>query len=801
MKVPLSWLREFVDFEDTAEGLAERLTFAGIEVEDIARIGGDLTNVVTAKVLDVKQHPSADRLKICRVTDDVSEKTVVCGADNAVAGAVVVLAKPGAKLPDGTVIKETSIRGEKSEGMLCAEDEIGLSNDHSGIMILPVDTPLGISAGNALGLPDTVLDLEIVWNRPDCLSILGIAREVAVLYGKKIKMPAIDFVEQKQSASGKLSVKIDDATLCPRYTARYMENIKIEASPLWMQRRLDMCGVRALNNVVDITNYVMLECGHPLHAFDYDLLQGSRIIVRRASDGEKMRTLDGVEHELDADMLVIADSSVPVALAGVMGGEGSEIRDNTERVVLESATFYPPSVKQTSTELNVDTESSHRFERGVDAEMVDWASSRAACLMAKYAGAKIAFGLLDEYPGRKESLRIKCRFQRVRSLLGLDIGGEEICNIFESAFFRVREKNTDACLVEVPSFRLDVEMEIDLIEEVARFHGMDKLPEGAAGSLSVSTLDDSPYLKKEAMAAILLALGLTETMNYSFLSKDLLDLFGTGSSDRRVYLPNPVSADHTVMRDSLIPQMALSLGYNLSRQVADVGCFELGRVYSKNEAGEPSEEERVAIGMIGQFFLEKGMMPCAVSSEEAFRRIKGVLESLFESCGCASPRVQPEKIEFMEAGFAAGIYADDQRIGLVGLLNESVKKEWRMTGPVAIAEIATLSLIKYFGRVPKAAQITAYPSVSRDMALTVPESMTYDTIVGTIRKHAPEELTDIKLFDIFKGKGIPEGMKSMAFTLIFRSAQKTLTDVEVNDYHSAVKKALKSDLEIDIRES
>ncbi|MDP6491746.1 MAG: phenylalanine--tRNA ligase subunit beta, partial [Kiritimatiellia bacterium] len=413
MKLPLSWLREYVDVDASAEEIAEKLTFSGTEVEGIEHVGAGCESIIVGEVLAWEKHPKADRLRLCRVSDGSNELPVVCGADNFDAGDKVALAPVGATLPDGMTIKEAKLRGEVSQGMLCAEDELGLSADHAGIMILPADAAAGTPLLDVMGGVETVLELEVTWNRPDCLCVIGMAREVAALYGLDLKIPEPALEETGKPVEEWTRVEVQDAADCPRYTARVLTDAELKPSPMWMRRRLACCGVRPINNVVDITNYVMLECGHPLHAFDFAMLKESRIVVRRAAEGEQMATLDDEERRLTPEMLVIADAERPVAVAGIMGGAGSEISDATQTVLLESATFDPALTHRTSVALGLSTESSHRFERTVDRATVEWASRRAAALMGEHCGATLAAGVIDVCGEAAGQAPIVCRLGRL----------------------------------------------------------------------------------------------------------------------------------------------------------------------------------------------------------------------------------------------------------------------------------------------------------------------------------------------------------------------------------------------------
>ncbi len=810
MKLPLSWLKEYVDFELSPNELASLLTFSGTEVEGIKTIGGDFTGLVVGEVLSVERHPNADRLTVCQVNDGSSILTVVCGAPNVSAGIKVPLATIGVTLPNGLKIKKAKVRGVESFGMLCAADELGLSEDHSGLMILPADTKAGTPFSEIAGPPETVLELEVTPNRPDCLSLIGMAREVATLLGKPLKLPTPCVKESAIPVASLASVTIEDAVGCPRYTGRVVQGITIAPSPQWMQRRLSAAGIRPINNVVDITNYVMLESGQPLHAFDFELLEGRKIVVRRAKSGETMSTLDGAARELNTEMLLIADAKRPVAVAGVMGGAGSEIRDVTKTVLLESAYFKPSDVRKTSKKLGLSSESSYRFERGVDVENVEWVSRRAVQLICELAGGVAAKGVLDVFPNPQSHVQVPLRFERVRDLLGIELSNEKVMSIFISLGFGIVSKEPTRCVVDVPAFRVDVAQEADLIEEVARVHGLDKIPSPSPVAKIVPGVDDKPTRSILALRENLIGLGLSETMNYSFLSEKLLDLVGYGEPSKRIVLPNPISADHTVLRDSFIPQMIETLGRNRARQAGEASLFEMGRVFFKDAEGRNAETDRVCIGLMGPVGRAGILKSQPVKDEEMFQWIKGILEMLGRAQHVAAIakgglcrldiELKPLSSPCFEEGRAVTVWLAGACVGVMGLISERLRNEWRMADPVAVLELDVAPLLKDVLRVPVSHGIGAFPGVERDVAMVVEDGISHAAILKSIWTVAPPELVDIQMFDIYRGENVGKGRKSLAYSLTYRSMDKTLTDEEANAFHDKVKAALRKDLSADIRE-
>jgi phenylalanyl-tRNA synthetase beta chain len=800
MKLPISWLKEYVEFDDTVEGLCEKLTFSGTEVEGVEKIGDGCDGVVVGEVLAVEKHPGADRLSVCRVSDGQDEFQVVCGAPNVKAGGKYPFARVGVTLPGGFKLKKAKLRGVESQGMLCAEDELGLSDDHEGLMELADDAAIGASMTDIIGPAETVLELEVTPNRPDCLSIIGMAREVAALYGTKLKHPQVPIRESEQRAEVLTSVKIEEPSLCPRYTARILKNVKLGPSPAWMRKRLELVGIRPINNVVDITNYVLMECGHPLHAFDQDLLDEGRIVVRLPKDGEKIVTLDDVERELKPEMLIIADANKPVAVAGVMGGATSEIRESTVNVLLESACFEPDSIRGTSRELGLSSESSYRFERGTDIGGVEWASRRAASLMQQLAGAEVMNGCVDAYPAPVGEQRLLCRLERVNTLLGISISLAEMIACFEALGLPVLEKDDAGCTLLIPTFRRDLEREVDLIEEVARIYGLDRIPSPHPVSRIIPEADDRHIRAVSACLDNLCALGLREIQNYSLLAPKSLDMVDANQTAQREVLPNPISQDQSVLRTSLLPQMIETLGNNLAHQNREVALYESGKVFLRKAEGRPLEEERISLGLLGP--VGRGVFDKRkpVTPEEMFRWMKGIIESLLEAQHITCWQLEPVEQACFEAPYAVRFMAGARSLGVMGLLNSRIRNEWRFNEPVAVAELHTRELIRNAFDIQRVVAPGIYPPVERDMALLVNQSIRHEDILQAVNEAAPPELEKIELFDIYQGKNLAEGMKSMAYTLTYRSQDKTLTDEDANAYHNRVKQALRNALDIEIRE-
>ncbi len=801
MKIPLSWLKDYVEFEDTVEGLADKLTFSGIEVEGISRVGGGVPGVVVGEVVAIEKHPNADKLTVCQVNYGAGKPaTVVCGAPNVEPGGKYPFAPVGTSLPMGFTIEKRKVRGVASEGMLCAEDELGISDDHEGLLAVDSSWPPGTPLAEMMGPPETVIEVEITPNRPDCLSLIGVAREVAAIYGATLKAPDTALVESAVPVTEATSVVVEDSVDCPRYTARVLRDVKVGPSPDWMKRRLEAAGIRAINNIVDITNYVMLECGQPLHAFDQKLLAEGRIVVRHPQPGERIMTLDGIERELSPEMLVIADAVKPMAVAGVMGGEHSGIHDGTTEVLLESATFRPGAIRSTSKKLGMLSESSYRFMRGVDPGWAEFGSRRAAKLMVELAGATLLQGVADAWPEPPRPWTVTCRPARLEALLGMAASPDDIARVFTALELKVLACDSERIEVEVPTFRGDLTREADLIEEYARLQLKDLPPVRALATI-VPDADDAPAQAQDRLRDVLVGLGLQQVMNYSFLNERLLDLFDQAHAASRVPLVNPLTADHTVMRDALLPQLVENIGLNVSRQVAEVSVFETGRVFRLSADGIPAEEERVAIGLygpVGRTGLDK-FKP--VDELEMFLWIKGIWQRLAEALGLRGALLRSADRPWSEPGRGMEIVLDGEGMGWLGLLQSGIAREWRLHEPVGLLEASAVRLVRDVGAKNALAPPPSYPSIRRDAALIVAADVRHERVLEVARTAAPVELEKIELFDIYQGKNLGEGRKSMAYAFTYRSRSGTLTDEAANAFQEKVNAALKAELPAEIREN
>ncbi|MFZ2654376.1 MAG: phenylalanine--tRNA ligase subunit beta [Victivallales bacterium] len=799
MKVSYNWLSKYVDISFSDAELIEKLTMAGVEVEEVIRTSIP-NGVIVAEIIERKPHPNADKLSVCRVSTGKEELQIVCGAPNCDAGQKVPLATIGTVFVEKETgkefnIKKAKLRGVESSGMICSEKELGLSEQGSGIMVLTADAPIGKPMNGYLGA-DTAYDLEITPNRPDLLSHVGIAREIAALSGVKVKYPCAT-VDSKARISPD-TVEIIDGELCPRYTARIIRNVKVTESPEWLKQRLKSVGLRPINNIVDITNFVLLELGHPLHAFDLDLLEGGKIVVRRAADGEKIIALDGKEYKLNKDNLVICDVRKPVALAGIMGGEHSGVIETTKDVLLESAYFKPSNIRSSSRNLAISSDSSYRFERGVDFDMLVKASDRAVALILELAGGE-AGDMLDVCISRPEIKPVVCRFEKIRRILGVKISNNEIAEIFRKLELGVSDATADSCSVIPSSFRGDLKSEADLAEEVARIHGLDKIPLDSLSSIPGGSFKEDAYAVLEEARNQLIALGLDEVMNYSYADeKDALADSRYGK-DYLLAMSNPISHESAFMRPSLLSGILRTVGHNISRKNTDLAVFEIGKIFC---GSSKKDEEKIecCIALTGRRHPER------FSSEKGalydFYDLKGVLESLCETRkikNCEIRRcTENQPGNFVESA-CAELVVDGNMIAVFGEVSERLTKGMRIQNPLLVALVDMDRLLSL--PVPKIqySPISQFPSVTRDVAMVTPDNIEHAQIVKFIKSLGIPNLENVEIFDEFRDEHIGAGKKSLAYTLTFRSQERTLTDTEVNASHEKVREKLKAELHAELR--
>ncbi len=774
MLVSYKWLQDYVHVPWEPEELAHRLTMAGLEVEGITPFAQDLSHVYVGVVKACHKHPAADTLKVCSV--DVGEHgtfSIVCGAPNVAAGQTVAVALQGAKLPGGLEIQPTEIRGEVSQGMICSQAELGLGDDHQGIWVLPESLRPGAPLAEALDLDDVILDVSIYANRPDCMSMIGIAREVAALTGGELKMPPIDYSELETPIAEKTAVNVENSDLCPRYTAALLEGVQLGESPLWMQLRLKAAGMRPINNVVDITNYVMLETGQPLHAFDYERLAGGRLVIRTARSGEEMETLDDVRRKLSPDMLVIADGDKPQCIAGVMGGRESEVTEETKAILLETANFSPLSVRRTSRALGLSSESSARFEKGIDPSGTMFASKRALHLLQQLAQAKIYAGHLDIDASERKRAVIDLPLAEIERLLGAAVPEQTCIKILESLEFKVEEKEPGLLKVTVPSHRTDVKLAADLVEEVVRIWGLENVPSTLPADTSSSggqsrRLDVADYVRE-----VLVGAGLQEALSYSFGREDNNDRL-LRFDQPMIKLQNPISEDLAALRHSLLPGLLTAVGLNASRQQNRVALFEIGANYLGDLPLEtqPREEMQLCLVLWGQRNPMNWGLP-----EEAydFYDLKGILELLL-------PGEQLVWAKGSNATYHPGrqgsiMYQGSEAV-VFGEVHPAVLRNFKVPGRVYAAEVQLEKILDLFTVTPMFRSLPKFPAVDRDLAFVVDRDQEAGALIEHLKELGGELLQEVTLFDVYEGKPIPADKKSVAFSLRFQ-ADRTLTDEEI----------------------
>jgi len=799
MKFTLNWLKEYIDLDLPVEAVTDRLTMLGLEVDNVAELYRELEPIKVAKITAVRAHPEADRLVLCDVSLGSEEFQVVCGAPNAKPGLLTPIALPGATLPSGMKVKKAAIRGQESSGMLCSEKDLGISEDHSGIMELPSTVRAGETFIEALGLKDTLIEVDLTPNRPDCTSVIGIAREVAGFTDQKLRQPVENELPRLTGENVPFSVEVLDPEDCPRYAARLLKNVTIAPSPWWLRKRLLSVGLRPINNVVDITNLVMLEYGQPLHAFDFHRLAGGRIVVRGARPGEAITTLDGVKRDLDQEMLLICDAEKPVAIAGIMGGENSEVIDSTRDILLESACFNPLSVRRTARQLNLATEASYRFERGVDPELAPRAMERAIQLLCEITGAEAVVNGYDCVEGIKPNETLKLRVSRTNDLLGLQLDAGDIARYLESIELKVDLQDESTLLVTPPSFRVDLEREVDLIEEVARLQGYNDIPT-TMPTVPMSFPEQQPGVQlRKTLASLLVSQGFFEAINYSFVDENHFDRLKLDNDDpvrQAVNLLNPLTEDQKIMRTMMLPSLLQNISRNTSRQSNDIRLFEIGKVFHPVE-GEPLPQEnmRVAGVLSGRRYPEASLLHFGNYQVDVYD-CKGTVESIlqkFRLLQDIDSVTQNENIpNYIQAGSYIVFQAGTKMLGSLGKIEPEVLKSFGIKQGVFFFDL-DLDMLLQLEQAPKTfRQLPKFPSVDRDIAFVVAESVAAGKLVTAIENEGEALLESAEIFDVYRGEAVGAGQKSVAITLTYRSAEETLDDKTVNKVHQRIIKMLEN---------
>ncbi len=797
MKVSLSWLKDYVPIEMEPNDLADALTMVGLEVEIVSDRYSYLDTVVVACIAKIAPHPNADKLRLCEVDMGEGMVSVVCGAPNAKEGALAPLALTGTVFPDGSVLERSVIRGETSQGMLCSEAELELGTDESGIMILDPGLRVGDKIATALGISDTVFEIGLTPNRPDCLSIMGVAREVAAIQKTKIKYPEIKLPEGDGHDISKLStVTIEAPDHCPRYAARLLEKITVAPSPFWLQDRLMSIGLRPISNIVDITNFVMMETGQPLHAFDFEQMAEHRIVVRTAKEGEPFTTLDGKERKLSTETLMICDGKKPVAVGGVMGGHNTEIEDTTKQVFIEGAYFKPDSIRKTAKKLGLSTDASQRFERGVDPEGTVTAINRAAQLMAEMGSGIMLGGLIDEHPLPSEPKKIPLSVKDTNRLLGTKLNRNEIQKMLESIEFQVNKTRTnDELMVVPPSYRVDISQPVDLMEEAARLSGYQNIPV-TFHKLTPEARKPSKTLNlRDSIRQLMTGLGFTQVINYSFIHKQSCDRLQIGADDPRrqmLNILNPLTEDQSVMRTSLIPGLLETMRRNIFQQEKDLKLFEIGKVFISNgQDRQPRETEMLAGLWTG------ARTHTSWHSKEAkcdFYDIKGIAEELLSGLNVNNIKfteMPDDACYYSKPGHTAQIFpsaknAENGELGLIGEITPQVLDAFDLKQGAFIFELNLNRLISLVPEMKQAKPIPKYPAVSRDTTLIVNKTVESGRLLESVRNAGEELLEDLYLFGVYEGDPIPQGNKSVSFRTVYRSPRETLEDEAVTEIHKQI---------------
>jgi phenylalanyl-tRNA synthetase beta chain len=799
MRISLNWLKEYIDIPVAPDELARDLTLIGIGIESIERPGADIKGVVVGQILDIKPHPDADKLVVCQTNVGGAEPLqIVCGAKNMKAGDKVPTAVVGGTLPGGFEIGRRKMRGLESFGMMCSAKELGMGDDHGGLLILDPSLPVGEDIVALLGLDDTILEIEITPNRGDWAGLIGVAREMSAMFHTKHRRPSADLRESGPAASSRSSITIEAPELCRRYIGRVLTDAKIGPSPDWMKRRLIAAGQRPISNVVDITNYVLLETGHPLHAFDLNKLAENRIVVRTARPGETIETIDKQVRKLTPDMLVIADAKQPVAIAGIMGGFHSEVGDTSTELLLESAWFDPRSIRKTARALGMQSEASQRFQRGADIEMVEYAGNRAAQLLQELAGAKILTGALDEYPNPIEINTIELRYERTNTILGAKVPAEEQRDALTRLGFDVKESGQNTCSTSVPSWRCDATGEIDLIEEIARLHSYGKIDATLPKIRPSETIYAPAEKPTRALRRSLVGQGLNELVTMTFSTPAAVKKAGLPESYAdMVTLQNPLSENHATMRTSLIPGLLETASRNARYGASGIAAFELGPIFTpRPENALPKESQRIGFILAGT----PGDKHWSRAEQALdFYDLKGYLECL---AGMFALNYTTEHRDFgpFQPGQSVVVLGDESQIlGWMGALRKDIQSQYDLGFTTFVAELDLDAILARRSLAPQFAAMPLFPPSLRDIAVMVDDVVPAGDLQAAAQEAGGNNLRRTHIMDVYKGKQIPDGKKSVALNLVFQSEERTLTDQDTQKSVDRILRKLQTDYKAELR--
>ncbi|MCD6176999.1 MAG: phenylalanine--tRNA ligase subunit beta [Candidatus Cloacimonetes bacterium] len=796
MKISYNWLKKYINLTLSPEELKDKMTFAGIEVEAVEELGKDLRQIKIAQIVKFDQHPNAEKLSICQVDNGTEIMQVICGASNCKNDIKVAFAGIGTQIQDFK-IKKAKLRGEISFGMICSEDELGISNDHDGIMILPEDAPVGTDLASYLGFEDTCYDVEITPNRPDLLGIIGVARDLSALLKLPLTLPESKLIESNEPIKNHLSLENKIPELCTRYTARMIKNVEIKESPDWLKKQLISVGLRPINNVVDITNFVMMEFGHPLHAFDYNLIHGKKIIVRKALENEKFPALDGVTYKLKKDDIVIADEKRTIALAGIIGGENSYITSTTKDVVIEAANFLYSSIRKTSGRTKISTDSSYRFERDITDEVAELASIRACELILKITGGELLKGKLDSFLSQKELTKVSVRPSRVKKILSIDVPPKQIVEYLTALGLNFIKESEDNLVFEIPNYRKDLTREIDLIEEIIRLNGYNNVPTFLK---SQNIMNKPVFYARRKIEDTLVNYGFSEVINWNFGDPDDLDKFNIKEEDERrnfAELKNPLGESFSIMRSMLLPSLLKNAIYNINHGQKNIRLFELKKVFTRKDEKLATEKLHLSGILTG----ELNPVYWKDSSEQLdFFDVKGIMEDIIAELKLENCKYRTSQESFYQQGIGADVIVKEKIVASLGKIDPKIAVKYDINMPMFAFDIdlnAIFAMDNFsdpvFENIPK------FPPILRDISFMISKEHKYADIIGTIKKVGKNSISKIVLFDEFVGKNIKEGFHSLTFSLVFSSDTKTLTDGYINNILKKVIKALLNSYNAEMR--
>jgi phenylalanyl-tRNA synthetase beta chain len=803
MKLSYNWLQEYIDLDVPLKDLVDVLTYIGLEVEEVIDNKAKYDGFYTAHVLKIVPHPDADKLRLCTVQSANGEQTVVCGAPNVAEGQNVVLGTEGAVVPSaGFALSKRKIRGIESNGMICSQSELELGEDSDGIWVLPEGVESGRPIADYLGLNDVSLEIAITPNKGDCLSHYGIARDLGAYYRKEVRKPDVKFEEGGDDVANSITIEIENADACPRYAARVVRGVKISESPDWLKQRLTAIGLRPINNVVDVTNFVLMELGQPLHAFDYNLVAGNKIIVKNASDKQAFTTLDEKKRELDSEMLMICDGEKPIAVAGVMGGMNSEINDNTTDVLIESAYFSPNSVRRTAKKLGISSDASYRFERGVDIDAVILAADRCAQLLQQVAGGTIEKGIVDVYPNKKQEKIVKLRYQRVEKIVGLKLTNEAIKEMLMALNFKLLKEDDESIELEIPNYRHDISEEIDLVEEVVRLYNYDKLEPQFFANISFDARPLPANLRlptlRNKIREYLISNGYNESLTQNQIDPDSAAIF----TDSPLVVANPLGRELSIMRPSLLPSMLRVVSRNIRLGTSDLQLFEVGKIFEtnddeSNQVKGVKERENLLVVLSGNKYQDNWDVK---NRNVNFYDIKGLLQSILEFTKLNNVQI----VQNNETGFGGNschILLDKTKIGTVGEIDRRILKQYDIEQSVVALLLDMTELYKLPEKQSRYNKVSSFPSVSRDLAFTVPEELEAGKVITLIESNGGKYLKSVDIFDVYKGENIAEGKKSVAYSLEFVSNERTLTDQDIDKVITNLVKNIESTFKAELRKN